>query len=532
MRRRNRYQVGMRSGRLLLATALCAVGSLWVAPIASATGLELIANYTSPVFVTSDPSNANRVFVVEQGGGSNPPRIQLTQGGTTTTFLDASLLTSPGVVAGGEQGLLSMAFAPDYASSNRLYVFYTGTDGGALHVDEFTASGDDVDVATRRPVITIPHPTYNNHNGGQLQFGPDGYLYISTGDGGSGGDPDENAQNVDSLLGKILRIAPTPGGGYTVPDDNPFAGATPGAGEVWSYGLRNPWRFSFDRLTGALSVGDVGQGNWEEIDYDPPESGAGRGDNFGWDCREGAHDYETTGCSGLTFTEPMWEYANPPSAPAAVVGGYVVRDPEICELYGRYVYSDTYAGVVRSLIPGTPTASDDRSEGLPVSLAVSFGEDAAGRVYVVSLTGPVYRLIHSPGTQCPSSPQPPTPSPDPQGDSVAPNLTLDGEDKQAVRDRTVSLEAVVDETAQLNLGAVVVKGSRNKQLFELPDQVAQATAGVEQPLSFNLSRREARIVKNLIRDQRRITIRVEGTATDAAGNRGLAAEFAIRLLRD
>ena len=205
--------------------------------------------------MTSLPGDPDRLLVVEQGG-----TIQLVDHGVASTFLD--LRTPRLVAAGGERGLLSVALAPDYESTHHLYVFFTRAPDGALEVDEFTASGDSVPLSSRRPLLTIPHPTFSNHNGGQLQFGPDGMLYIGTGDGGSGGDPPGNAQNTGVLLGKILRIDPHPSGSapYTIPPQNPFAGTTAGRPEIWAYGLRNPWRFTFDRLTGGVADRRRGSG--------------------------------------------------------------------------------------------------------------------------------------------------------------------------------------------------------------------------------------------------------------------------------
>jgi hypothetical protein len=251
-------------------------------------------------------------------------------------------------------------------------------------------------------VLTIEHSSFSNHNGGQLQFGPGGFLYISTGDGGGAGDPEENAQDTGSLLGKILRIDPGQAGQapYSIPSSNPFAGGG-GAPEVWSFGLRNPFRFSFDRLTGDLLIGDVGQGSWEEVDFDPaPRSGAGV--NWGWDCREGAHAFEPTGCPSSGLTDPIFEYPNPMPGPAAITGGYVVRDTGLPELNGRYLYADYYAGEIRSLVPGFP-ASGERSEGVTVPGLSSFGEDACGGLYAASQEdGAVYRLRGSGVTECPA----------------------------------------------------------------------------------------------------------------------------------
>lgn len=369
-----------------------------VAP-AAAEGAALvpIGTYSSPLYVTSDPDDPDRLFVVERDG-----KIQLTTPSGTSTYLDITDL----VRSGGEQGLLSVAFPPDHADSGLLYVFYTGEPEGNIQVDEFRAVGDSVDPATRRPVLQIDHATFGNHNGGQLQFGPNGLLYIATGDGGGGGDPLESGQDLTSLLGKILRIDPRKSGSdpHSIPSGNPFAGSAndpvPGArDEIWSYGLRNPWRFSFDRLSADIAIGDVGQGSWEEVDYVTSADGGGRGANFGWDCREGAHDFELAGCDGQTFTEPVFEYSHD-SGNCSITGGYVVRDPGLGDLYGRYLYADFCVGALRSLLPGVPVASDDRSEGLTVANPTTFGEDACGRIYVASINGGVSRLEGDGGGEC------------------------------------------------------------------------------------------------------------------------------------
>jgi hypothetical protein len=373
--------------------------------------------------------------VVEQDG-----RIELLDHGVQSTFLD--LASTGRVYTGPASGLFSVALAPDYEASGHLYVFYTRTAGdsdrelgGDLQIDEFTATGDSVAVASRRPVLTIPQEPGPYHNGGQLQFGPDGYLYASTGDGSTSGDALETAQDLDSLHGKLLRIDPDPSGPapYSVPRDNPFAGSTPGADEIWSYGFRNPWRFSFDRLTGDLWLGDVGESNWEEVDYGAAP-GVGRGLNFGWDCREGPDAFEPDGCSG-PFTEPVFWYSHAPSGSASITGGYVVRDPSLGALYGRYLYADAVAGQVRSVNPWAAGGPDDRLE-FNFNYPVGFGEDSCGRLYVASLTIGVYRLDGS-GPAC-SSPAPkPAPGPLAAGPQPVPTCgglaaTIDARDQTKV----------------------------------------------------------------------------------------------------
>jgi hypothetical protein len=361
--------------------------------------LALVGTFSSPTYLTAPPGDAERLFVVEQGG-----RIRVVRNGATlpTAFLDLTSL----VLSGGERGLLSMAFAPDYASTGRFYVYYTArSPAGQVVIAEYRRSSnpDVADSTTARPVVTIPHPL-SNHNGGQLQFGPDGYLYIGTGDGGGAGDPDGNGQNLESLLGKILRINPA-GAPYTIPADNPFVGQA-GRDEIWSYGLRNPWRFSFDRQTGDLVIGDVGQGNWEEIDFAPAGAGRGRGANFGWDCWEGRSPFE--GCTAPGHVPPVWQYSH--ARGCSITGGYVARDPALASLHGRYVYGDYCTARVWSVALGVPDARDDRHTGLNVPSLYSFGEDACGRVYALSGGGAVYRLQVAgavPGPPCAQVPTPP-----------------------------------------------------------------------------------------------------------------------------
>jgi glucose/arabinose dehydrogenase len=375
------------------------------ADVTAAGGLRLaqIGSFASPTYVTGPPGDASRVVVVQKGG-----RIRILRNGA---LLPAPFLTVTGVHDAGEQGLLSLAFAPDYATSGRLYVYSndaTGCDASGdncdVRVDEYRSGGagaDAVDPATRRLVLRIDHRKYPNHDGGQLQFGPDGFLYAGLGDGGGVGDPDGNGQNRNVLPGKLVRIDPRPAGlaGYTSPPSNPFFGPPAGADEVWAYGLRNPWRFSFDRLTGDLVIADMGQNEHEEIDVQP--AGFGGGANYGWNLYEGTARYsDPTGPQPSDYVPPVFTYDHV-GANCAIAGGYVVRDTALPELAGRYLYADVCVGVVRSVVVGPGHASNDAAVGDPangaappltVAQLVSFGEDAACRLYVVSLGGPVYRL--------------------------------------------------------------------------------------------------------------------------------------------
>ncbi len=355
------------------------------APSVARRGVRLrrIGDFDSPLFVTAPPGDRRRVFVVEQGG-----RIRLLLGGKRVRrpFLDISGL----VTSGGEQGLLSMAFAPDYERSRRFYVYFTDRDGDT-RVQEFLRSArspNRADRGSRRPVLFVDQP-FDNHNGGLLLFGPDRNLYVGLGDGGSAGDPFNNAQKTSNLLGKILRIEPRASGTgpYSVPPSNPFVGRG-GRDEIYAYGLRNPWRFSFDAANGDLYIGDVGQNRFEEIDYAPRGRALGR--NYGWSCFEGRSRFDSSrNCPGAVG--PVLQYGRGGGA-CSVTGGVVVRDPGLPQLRGRYLYGDFCRGQVRAFRIAGGGATGDRSLGLTVSSLSSFGEDARRRVYLTSLEGPVYRL--------------------------------------------------------------------------------------------------------------------------------------------
>ncbi len=290
------------------------------------------------------------------------------------------------ISTGNEQGLLGVAFHPD---GNFLYLNWTDREGHT-HVTEWAFSGGRA--TGRRDVLTQRQP-YANHNGGQLAFGPDGYLYIALGDGGSGGDPQGNGQNLDTWLGKILRIDPR-GTPYKVPRDNPFAGRRGAKPEIWSYGLRNPWRFTFDAKTGDMWIGDVGQNAWEEVDLEPKGEG---GRNYGWNLKEGTHPFEGggdgDGDDGGDTVDPVIEYPLGEGGNCSVIAGYVYRGKKIPGLEGRFVYGDFCAGWVKAAPPGGKGRGDDLGT---VEQLSSFGQDHDGELYALSLSGPVYRVEAAP----------------------------------------------------------------------------------------------------------------------------------------
>jgi glucose/arabinose dehydrogenase len=355
--------------------------------------LKRVGSFDEPTYVTGAPGYPKLLFVVEQPGiveVLGPGRRQRTE----RAFLDIRGL----VAAGGERGLLSIAFPPGYRRSGGFYVYYTDRAGN-IRIDEFHRKGPTrASFGSRRPVIEIGHPVNDNHNGGQLQF-LDDLLYFGTGDGGSAGDPPNNAQNKESLLGKLLRIDPRPSNGrpYSVPADNPFVGK-PGRDEIYSYGLRNPFRFSFEATKNGpprIAIGDVGQNRFEELDYTTVAGAAGA--NFGWDAFEGYHPYEEensgTPDPGGTV-KPIMAYSHDrDGGSCTIIGGYVVGRGGPAPLRGRYLYADYCSGVIRSLAPHLHRAGGDRKTGLTVFSPTSFGEDDLGRIYIASQEGPVYRLV-------------------------------------------------------------------------------------------------------------------------------------------
>jgi glucose/arabinose dehydrogenase len=355
--------------------------------VAARVRLQRIGRFDQPVYLTAPPGDRRRLFVVERTGA-----IRVVRDGRK---LRRSFLSLRGRVAlGPEQGLLSMAFAPDYARSRRFYVDYTNRRGDTRIV-EYRRSRANPDVAARgtaRTVLAQRQPQAN-HNGGLVLFGPDHHLYVGLGDGGSEGDPHGrhgNGQNLGTLLGKILRIDPRPVGSrrYRVPRSNPFAHRRGARPEIWMYGLRNPWRFSFDRRTRDLVIADVGQDRWEEVDFAP--RGRGAGWNWGWRVFEGYA--RRTSERARRARRPVLVYGHGASR-CSITGGYVVRDRRLGALYGRYVYGDYCDGQLRSARLRARGADRRRRLGLRVARLTSFGEDARGRVYALSEAGPVSRLV-------------------------------------------------------------------------------------------------------------------------------------------
>ena len=356
------------------------------APVTTGAPSNVIDTIASRKVVTLDQPlafaqrvNDNSVFIGEKTGKVKRLEVEGNNLVVKATILDiGDRITNP---VGGEQGLLGIAFSPD---GSKLYVDYTDNPNGATHVAEYPYAGGVANKAAERTVLLIGQP-YANHNGGHITFGPDNMLYVALGDGGSGGDPQGNGQNLNVLLGKILRINPNPSGTapYSIPGDNPFVNQAGRRGEIWHYGLRNPWRFSFDRATGEQWIGDVGQNAYEEIDH---VAAGAKGLNFGWNRREGAHAYNG-GAAKTGDVNPVFELAAA-NGNHAIVGGYVYRGSELRGWNGNYLFTDSAKGVLYAGAGNT-----FKQLGVSWSSPVAFGEDHAGELYVLTLGGPVYKLV-------------------------------------------------------------------------------------------------------------------------------------------
>jgi glucose/arabinose dehydrogenase len=502
--------------------AACALGvvlGLLAAPAGAGAAVQLVqvGDFAAPTYVTAPPGDAARVFVIERSG-----RVRVVRDGATlaTPFLDLGAGTS----TEGERGLMSLAFAADYATSGRFWIFFTDARDGTIRVEEGTRDPSNPDRAlpNRVATLTIPH-RQGNHNGGQLAVGPDGYLYISTGDGGGANDPYENGQNLTvrdetgasgrhTLLGKILRIAPRPGGGYDIPAGNPFPAP---AAEVWHLGLRNPFRFTFDRVTGAMVIGDVGQEKAEEIDLAPPGA---KGLNFGWSFREGNLPGPRAAPAGAAFTEPVLVFPRSTGF-CSIIGGAVVRDPALPDLAGQYVFGDYCLG---KLWHASPDGGQATAGELPLPVVPklsSFGEDACGRVYAASLDGPVYRLAE--GGECVL----PGGAVARSSDTTPPRVSVRVKHAQRLlRTGRLQLRVRCDEQCSVRTGGgfQVRRRARSSAVVSpmiLPRVSRTIAGGALVRVDVRVSAASRRAVRRaLARGGRRVTARITLRAADSAGN--------------
>ncbi len=513
------------------ALAAAALALLAAPAAAGAAPLSLVSvgSFTQPTFVTAAPGDPSRLYVVERRG-----TIKVLRDGVTRTFADLTGLVSR---LEGERGLLSIALAPDFATSRRFYAYFTAkpplvrTEGDIV-IARFVANDADSASAAPEVLVGIPHGRANNHNGGQLQFGPDGLLYAGTGDGGVGDDPAGNAQNLDSaspveikdvdhhpLLGKVLRLDVSPATGYAVPPGNAFGPATK-APEIFAYGLRNPYRFSFDAATGDLILGDVGQEAREEVDF--LRAGSPAGANFGWSLFEGTRGSGDR--AGLTF--PVLEYGHTAgsfgnTSGCSVIGGYVVRDPQLPELAGQYVYGDFCAARLRAARLTANGATEDRDLPLPQSkdAIIAFGEDACGRLHVATNDGLVQRLV-SGGGDCvvprgalgaPAAPAPP-PAPPATPARRFPVLTVRGSMAQrAITTGRVRLSLSCDVRCDVRLGGLFLlgaqkPGTRPRLLLRQRRDRLDAQARIRVDLRSSAATR--RTVARALRGGRPVTARI------------------------
>jgi len=501
------------------------------ASAAADVSLQKVGDFSEPVQALGAPGDGERLYVVEQ-----PGTIKVFRNGSATVFAN---LTGD-VEFFSEQGLLSMAFPPDFQTSRKLYVYYTQAGGAANRVDEFRApTGDAIDPTSRRLVISIPHTAATNHNGGQIQFGPDGMLYLAPGDGGTDGAP---ARDLNSLLGKVLRIDPRGDGDgeYGVPADNPFVGQVGARGEIWASGLRNPFRFSFDRMTGDLVLGDVGEGTTEEIDFVSNADGRGRAADFGWNVCEGsfAAGSTTEPCSLSDSVLPVIDKFQSDGY-RSIIPGYVVRDPSLPSLLGRLVYGDFYVDELHSAVLTEDGATDDHEIGLAIEEGglSGFGEDAAGCVYAASRNGPVYRLVENDdripcpvtgaGTP-PTTDDPPTDGGPPVERTPPADAPRDTDQRGprmrttvAKRQRVLKLKGVIadvscDERCTVRGGGTLRIGKRRFDLRSA-STAEIATAKVVR-VKLRLTRSGTRALRRALRDGKPASVRIGLRARDISGN--------------
>ncbi len=385
------YRAGRPRLTLTVALTLIATLGVLLAPLSTSAAtfsMSLARRATglaAPTQVTNAGDGTNRLFIVERRG---TVRVWAAGALVSGYFMDLRTI----VADGGERGLLSIAFHPDFQTNRTLFAYYTN-NGGDIVVARFqtNTARTRVIATSRRNILHIEHSAYSNHNGGSMVFGPDGYLYLGTGDGGGSGDPQNNALNKTRLLGKILRIdidgtGDGPWGRYKAPSTNPFFGATPGAAEVWAYGLRNPWRISFDRATGRLFIADVGQGRYEEIDREPPGFAGGR--NYGWDAMEGNACYTASKCPLAGDTLPVLVYSHA-GGNCSITGGYVYRGSSYPNMVGQYVFADFCSGRIWTM----PSAGSGKVQRADTAVRItSFGESERGELFAVSIDGRLFRV--------------------------------------------------------------------------------------------------------------------------------------------
>ena len=530
-----------RITKALLALALLALAL--PAGAAADPKLVQIGAFDTPVHVTGPPGDPSRIFVVQRGG-----QVRLIKNGTihTTPFL-----TVPGVrTAGSEQGMLSIAFPRDYGATGLFYVYLTSEPNGDIEVREYrrSANPDVADPASERLVWSTSHADAANHNGGQVAFGPDGKLWFATGDGGGSNNQFGHARDPNSRLGKLLRIDPRPGnaGQFTIPADNPVLPGAVAQSEIWAYGLRNPFRFSFDRVGGDLYIGDVGQSTREEVDRVLKAEGLGRGTDFEWPCREGFND-PAGGCEPATpHTPPIFDYET--GAPRAITGGVRVRDPSLPTLRGLYLWADFYDGAIHALVPSRPQATADRDTGLHTPNLAAFGEDACGHVYVASYNGPVFRIEDGALGPCvPAAPTTPpggggapitppggggAPTTPPSGaggghagtpDRTAPFIMLRMARKGRVgRRATPRILVTASENCRVTINARLVKTKLKRVRTPL-------RGGGRTTIRLRPRAGAAKTIRRALRRHKRVTMAVRVDAVDAAGNRShLARRLKVR----
>ena len=484
----------MRTLGLAVALVLLAA-----APAAAAPRLQSLGDFDTPVGIAAPPLDASRVMVVEKGG-----TVRMLRDGVriATPFLDISAITESGAP---ERGLLSIAFPQDYQQTGLFYVFLTAKSPlGEVQIREFhRADADHAAPGTGRLVFSALHGA-SNHNGGQLQFTPDGLLWFTIGDNASSA----NAQNTAVPYGKLNRIDPHASGGrsYTVPEGNPFGNT------VWAYGLRNPWRFSFDRATGDLLIGDVGENSWEEIDFAPrtsdPATTLGRRANYGWPCREGRHDGPGAGTCTGALVEPLIEHPHSDNWDA-IIGGYVVRDPGLPTLAGRYLYGDFTHSAMRAL---TPASGADAAAGLVSSSLTALGEDACGRLYTASYGGDVSGVVDGVPSPCSFPPPPTGGSPPPAADTTPCVLELAARGTRVVTVRRyLRLRVRSNEACRLTITGRVRGIARFRTLRRT------VKAGTT-TLKLRLSRPANRRLRHAVRGKRSVRVRLRVRGVDAAGN--------------